>query len=466
MGFVLTTEEANALIAKNPKNRDVLFPVLNGEDLNSSPAQSPSRWIINFFDWEKEVAEQYPDCFSIVQAKVLPERQKHGEKKAREFWWRYARLRPELNEAITNLNRVIAVALTSRTMAFAFQPKRLVYSQAVIVIAVEDFGAFATLQSTIHTEWAREFGSSMKGDSRYTPTDCFETFPFFQTNDKLKTLGESYYQIRRDSMLSRSEGLTAYYDRFHDRGEQSADIARLRALHEEMDQAVAAAYGWSDLDLGHGFHATKQGERYTLSEPARRTVLDRLLAINHQRYAEELKAGLHEKKKPKAKGRKPKVASATASMQGELIPSSQEAARFVLPLIPFLLSEAARTSVTLRMSELKRAFDFITDPALMESAAKPGEKVAVKKWSASWRSPAEPEWFFRTLRQLAGATVRATTDEDDPPMKLVVAPTRPDASQLLEGIRLALLVVRTATDLPPEEKAAVVQERHSIFTTV
>ena len=77
----------------------------------------------------------------------------------------------------------------------------------------------------------------------------------------------------------------------------SADIARLRALHVELDQAVAAAYGWRDLDLGHGFHATKQGERYTLSEPARRTVLDRLLALNHHRYAEELKAGLHEKKK-------------------------------------------------------------------------------------------------------------------------------------------------------------------------
>ena len=91
------------------------------------------------------------------------------------------------------------------------------------------------------------------------------------------------------------------YHRFHDQGEQSADIARLRALHEEMDQAVAAAYGWSDLDLGHYFHPTKQGERYTLSEPARRTVLDRLLALNHQRHAEEVAAGLHEKKKAKTK---------------------------------------------------------------------------------------------------------------------------------------------------------------------
>jgi hypothetical protein len=58
---------------------------------------------------------------------------------------------------------------------------------------------------------------------------------------------------------------------------------------------VAAAYGWDDLDLEHGFHETKQGLRYTISEAARRTVLDRLLALNHQRYAEEVAVGLHDK---------------------------------------------------------------------------------------------------------------------------------------------------------------------------
>jgi hypothetical protein len=67
-----------------------------------------------------------------------------------------------------------------------------------------------------------------------------------------------------------------------------------------MDNCVAAAYGWTDLDLSHGFHETKQGVRYTISEPARREVLSRLLKLNHERYAEEVKQGLHEKKKPKA----------------------------------------------------------------------------------------------------------------------------------------------------------------------
>ena len=95
-------------------------------------------------------------------------------------------------------------------------------------------------------------------------------------------------------------------------------IARLRALHVEMDQAVVAAYGWSDLDLGHGFHATKQGERYTLSEPARRTVL----ALNHQRYAEEVKAGLHERK-AKGKRMKDEGKKYTAAARTEVLPGPQ-----------------------------------------------------------------------------------------------------------------------------------------------
>ena len=106
-------------------------------------------------------------------------------------------------------------------------------------------------------------------------------------------------------MLERQEGLTKTYNRFHDPQETSADIVRLRELHVEMDRAVSAAYGWDDLDLGHDFHETPQGVRFTISEPARREVLDRLLLLNHERYEEEVKAGLHDKQgKGKSKGRK------------------------------------------------------------------------------------------------------------------------------------------------------------------
>jgi hypothetical protein len=107
-------------------------------------------------------------------------------------------------------------------------------------------------------------------------------------------------------------------------GEGAVDTARLRALNIETEKDVITASGWSVLDSGHGFHATKQGERYPLSEPARRTVLDRLLALNHQRHAEEVKAGLHEKG---AKKGKPKTAKSpgVAAPQVDLIrPPQQE----------------------------------------------------------------------------------------------------------------------------------------------
>lgn len=101
MGFVLTPEEAQSLIAKDARNEDVLFPYLNGEDLNRRPDQSPSRWVINFFDWPIEKAMGYPDCFRIVEDKVKPERLANTySASARESWWLYERLRPDLYGSI------------------------------------------------------------------------------------------------------------------------------------------------------------------------------------------------------------------------------------------------------------------------------------------------------------------------------------------------------------------------------
>lgn len=88
-------------------------------------------------------------------------------------------------------------------------------------------------------------------------------------------------------MLRLNEGLTKIYNRFHNKTETDSDFMELRRLQVEMDNAVADTYGWQDLKLDHGFHETKQGIRYTISEVARREVLDRLLTLNHQRHAEE-----------------------------------------------------------------------------------------------------------------------------------------------------------------------------------
>jgi hypothetical protein len=315
MGFVLEPEEAQRLIEKDARNKDVLFPYLNGEDLNSRPDQSASRWVINFFDWPLEKAAEYADCFRIVEEKVKPERTRKNEKD--EFvlrkplpqrWWMYADKRPELYRTISGLQRVLVTARVSPTCAVVLLPTRMVFHEKIVVFPTQEWHDLAMMQSEIHWTWARMYTSTLGAVTlNYSPSDCFETFPL-PTRMPLPAIGERYHEHRRQIMLARQEGLTKTYNRLHNPEEASADIQKLRQLHVEMDHAIAAAYGWTGLDLGHGFHQTKQGLRYTISEPARREVLARLLKLNHERYAEEVRQGLHEKRKPKASRGKTKPA--------------------------------------------------------------------------------------------------------------------------------------------------------------
>ncbi len=144
------------------------------------------------------------------------------------------------------------------------------------------------------------------GVHRNFPEQSFETFPFPLSLATLESPGERYYCHRSEIIKTRREGITATYNRFHSPHEVSHDIITLRALHVEIDHAVAAAYGWTDLDLGHGFHQNKQGIRYTISDAARRAVLDRLLALNHERYAaEQAAAAAGPRSRPKARKRAP-----------------------------------------------------------------------------------------------------------------------------------------------------------------
>jgi hypothetical protein len=252
----------------------------------------------------------------VIEQRVKPERLSKAKDVAKAPWWQFWRVRKELYEAISKLEKVLTVAATSRTLAFAIVPSRIVFSHATYVFAMEPYSGLALLQSAFHDSWAREYASSMKGDLRYTPTDCLENFAFPVDVQSLRSSGTQYDKCRSSIMRDRREGLTKTYNRFHDCDETAKDIQKLRDLHVEMDQAVAAAYGWDDLDLGHGFHTTKQGERFTISEAARREVLQRLLKLNHQRYAEEVKQGLHKKGKAKkpgsGKGTKKPIASGPA----------------------------------------------------------------------------------------------------------------------------------------------------------
>lgn len=322
-GFILEPEEAERLIQQDTNNRKVIKPVLNGQDLNSQPDQLPTRYIIDFHNWplsrksspasyRGSVAEDFPSCLRIIEDRVRPERMAKAEDVAKAPWWQFWRIRKELYTAIASLDEVLTVAATSRTLAFAIVPSNIVFSHATYVFAIPPYSGLALLQSVFHETWARTFASSMKSDLRYTPTDCFENFPFPNEVARLDSVGTQYHQARKEVMLARKEGLTKIYNRFHNSDETAADIQKLRDLHVEMDNSVAATYGWAHLDLDHGFRQTKQGVRFTIGESAQQEVHCSLLKLNHDRYVEEGKQGLHSNRGNKrSSSRSHKAASTT-----------------------------------------------------------------------------------------------------------------------------------------------------------
>ena len=146
----------------------------------------------------------------------------------------------------------------------------------------------------------------MKDDLMYAPSDCFETFPFpddFEANESFEQAGRQYSAFRAALMVRNEEGLTKTYNRFHDRDNREPDIVRLRELHAAMDRAVLDAYGWHDIKTDCDFFPdyTEEDEdgnkieksiRYRWPDQVRDEVLARLLALNAERHAEEVKLGL------------------------------------------------------------------------------------------------------------------------------------------------------------------------------
>jgi len=295
MGFILTSDEAMDLIDHNPKNRQVLFPYLGGEDLNTRPDCSAGRWVIDFRDRPESAARQYPEAWKCVEERVRPERMmKDAVKYPRmvQFWWQHWNMRPELYRTIGSLERVIAIARVSATVAPIMVRTGAVFTDQLIVFAYEKPTELAILSSGFHYCWAITYGSTMRTDLRYTPTDIFETFPRPNGNARMDTAGEILEVHRRPLMLRRRLGLTALYKLVNDPDTSDPEVTRLREIHVEIDQAVAEAYGWSDIRLVHGFHDTPQGVRFTIADETRRQTLKRLLQLNHQRHAEELARGV------------------------------------------------------------------------------------------------------------------------------------------------------------------------------
>jgi len=302
----------------------VLFPYLNGQDLNSDQDCSARRWVINFHDWLEERAKGYREVFGIVESRIKPERQRRKpdgsyvlRRPLPERYWQYADKRPAMVKAIAGLKRVIVITQTSRTVMPALVPTGQVLSHMLIVFASEETALLALLSSAPHFWWTVKYSATMKADLRYIPSDVFETLPLPGLTPQLRELGDRLDTFRRNVMLSRQSGLTKTYNLVHDRACIDTDIVKLRAIHTAIDEATVRAYGWDDLinGLDHGFYSVALETRYTIGPAAQREILDRLLELNHQCYAEEIASGLHDKGKKRATA----PARKTADDQGTLL---------------------------------------------------------------------------------------------------------------------------------------------------
>ena len=183
-------------------------------------------------------------------------------------------------------------------------PTGIVYAHTLAVFAYDDDAHFGLLSSGFHWWWtAITDVNDANRPSITVPTDCFETFaqPSLTRRGR-RCSASSWTPTAAALMLDRQEGSRQTYNRVHDPDEHADDIARLRELHVELDYAVRDAYGWTDLDLGHDFHETKFGTRFTFAPVPRQEVLDRLLELNHERYAEEVRAGIAQQAEGEAQG--------------------------------------------------------------------------------------------------------------------------------------------------------------------
>ena len=340
-GVATPLAEMRRLIEENPRNREAIFPYIGGEEVNTSPTHAHHRYVINFRDWPLRreeldepwmgadddqrrewlrrgivpldypdpVAADWPELLAIVEARVKPQRavlppKNSINREAAKHWWRFLAYRFGLHAAIADLERLLVISRYGQHAAFTFLPARAVHSDSLIIFPFSDSAAFCMLQSRPHEIWVRSFGSSMKDDLRYTPSDCLETFPFpteWETCADLETAGETYYAFRADLMVRNSEGLTKTYNRFHDPHENDPDIVKLRDLHAAMERAVLDAYGWCDIPTDCEFlldyeideeewGVRKKPYRYRWPDEVRDDVLARLLELNTKRAAAEARA--------------------------------------------------------------------------------------------------------------------------------------------------------------------------------
>lgn len=293
-GFIVTPAEAATL-----DQPAIIRGYRNGRDLTDKPRGVQ---VIDAFGLNAdELRIQYPAVYQWLLDRVKPERDANRDESIKKNWWLHGRPRSEIRPALAGLPRYIATVETAKHRLFQFLDASILPDNKLIAIALDDAFCLGVLSSRLHAAWALAAGSwlGVGNDPVYVKSRCFETFPFPAADtgltptltDKIRQLAEQIDAHRKRQQakhagvaltgiynvlekLRAGQALTAKEKTLHEHGL----VGVLGSLHDELDAAVLASYGWTDL--------------HTLTA-APDALLARLVALNAQRAAEEAKGTIH-----------------------------------------------------------------------------------------------------------------------------------------------------------------------------
>jgi hypothetical protein len=264
-GFRITRQEVRDLGYDPDRLPPVIRPYMNARELTQNPED---RFVIDMYGLGvEEVRDRYPTLFQWLLERVKPERDHNKDPGPKARWWLFGRARPDLREALVGLRRYIITPETAKHRFFVFAPMELCPDHQLYAICIDDAWVHGVLSSRFQTLWSLAAGGWMGlgNDPRWRNQMCFDPFPF---PDATETQKEriSHFAIRLDVHRKRVQAdqpdvtLTGMYnamERLRDAGASGAPltpkerdfhdralIGVLRSIHDDLDAAVADAYGW------------------------------------------------------------------------------------------------------------------------------------------------------------------------------------------------------------------------------
>lgn len=307
-GFIVSQEEATDLgISSTPGLNQIIKPYVNGKDLNQV---SRNVKVIDCYGiTDSELLEKFPKIYQRLLERVKPEREQNRNRILREKWWLHRGLRSDLRRALNGLSRFIVTVETSKHRTFQFLDSSVFPDNMLVCIASDCSLLHGVLSSRLHVVWALSAGGTLEDRPRYNKTLCFETFPFPaatpEQEQAIRDAAEKIDAHRKRQQAQHSKlGLTDMYNVLEKlrSGEtltakdktinEQGLVSILRELHDTLDKAVFAAYGWDDLAnelVGLPGATTPLPNKSEAQAKAEGELLLRLVELNAQRAAEEAK---------------------------------------------------------------------------------------------------------------------------------------------------------------------------------